>query len=94
MSDHSSNDNQSRPIGSRGTDAHGRAAMLLVETLIHVLIARSILTVADAVELVDDAVDVSRAIALEVGDHSQANDASVTLLMAISRSLRADLQRT
>lgn len=34
-------------------DAHGQAEMLLVESLIHGLIARSVISVADAVEIVE-----------------------------------------
>jgi hypothetical protein len=90
-----SNDNafaQGAPPGI--ADPHGHAALLLVETILHVLIAKSVVSVADAVELVDDAADVARTIAEEGADAHGAGGQSVTLLMTISRSLRADLPRS
>ena len=67
MTDETSNDNMRAYADARssGPDAHGQAAMLLVESLIQGLIARSVITVADAVELVDTAAEVTEALAAD-----------------------------
>lgn len=74
-------------------DAHGQAAMLLVESLVHGLIARRVLTVADAVEIVDVAAEVKIDTAGELGDLPANHRKSLYLLTAISGSLRLDLPR-
>lgn len=90
MSSEISNDNLDADA-VHGPDAHGHASILLVESLIHGLIARDVISVADAVEIVDTAVDVKTDIAGDLG-HSPANlRKSVGLLTAISVSLRRDL---
>ncbi|WP_404712253.1 hypothetical protein [Sphingomonas sp. MMS24-J13] len=86
------NDNDSARVGAGlpEPDAHGQAAMLLVESLIHGLVARSILSVEDAVEVVDVAAEVKADIAAELGDSPATMEKSLTLLQAISASLRRD----
>ncbi len=74
----------------RGPDAHGQAAMLLVESLIHGLIARRIITVANAVEIVDIAAEVKVEKADELGDSPANLRESLKLLEAISLSLDHD----
>ncbi len=74
-------------------DPHGHAAILLVESLIHGLIARKILTVTDAIEIVDTATEVSLDIAGDHGDGTEDLRKSVALLESISASLRQDLPR-
>lgn len=86
-----SNDNI--PISAnefRGPDAHGQAAMLLVESLIHGLIEGKVLSVDKAIEIVDVAAEVKTEIAAELGDSPATLRASLTLLRAISRSLEHD----
>ena len=77
-----------------GPDAHGQAAMLLVESLIHGLIARSVIKVEDAVEIVEIAAEVKEEIAVDLGDSPATMQKSLTLLGAISASLKVDLPRT
>jgi hypothetical protein len=86
------NDNHAYPATARPRepDAHGQAAMLLVESLIHGLIARSVITVADAVEIVDVAAEVKAEIASDLGDTPETMRHSLYLLAAISDSLRPD----
>ncbi len=79
---------QNRP---ESPDAHGQAAMLLVESLIHGLIARSVLSVAEAVEIVDVAAEVKREIAADLGDSPATMRKSLSLLRAISASLKLDI---
>ena len=74
-------------------NAHGHAAILLVESLIHGLIARDVLTVTDAVEIVDTATEVSVDIAGDRGSAAADVRTSVGLLEAISSSLSRDLPR-
>ena len=74
-----------------GPDAHGQAAMLLVESLIHGLIARDVITVADAVEIVDIASEVRADTAADGGESPLEQRISLDLLQAISASLGRDL---
>ena len=87
MPSETSNDNSD---AAHGPDAHGHAAMLLVESLVHGLIAREVITVADAVEIVDVAADVKVDVASELGDTPANLRRSLGLLTAISGSLRRD----
>ena len=72
-------------------DAHGQAAILLVESLIHGLIARDVITVADAVEIVDIASEVRADTADDGGESPAEQRKSLDLLQAISASLGRDL---
>lgn len=80
------NDNVPTP-----TDPHGRAAMLLSESLIHTLIAQSVLSVADAIEVVDTAVEVQQDAFDHLGDSHGTIQKTIVLLQAVSRSLSHDL---
>ena len=69
----------------------GIAAMLLLESLIHQLVSRSILSVGEAIEIVDVAAEVEREIAPDVTDGA-AMPRPATSLAAIANSLRYDLK--
>jgi hypothetical protein len=87
-----SNDND-RPTRSRrpqSPDAHGQAAMFLIESLLHSLIARSVISVADAVEIVEVAAEVKTDAAAELGDTPAELRRSLDLLASISASLAID----
>lgn len=73
------------------TDATGKAALLLVESLIHGLIAKQLMTVAEAIEIVDAATEVMIDGQAEAAEPSMTSKASVELLRSISASLRFDL---
>lgn len=75
----------------REPDAHGRAALLLVESLIHALIEKSVLTVGEAVEVLEIAVEVNTEIAADQEGTSAMTLKSLHLLEVIGRSLRTDL---
>lgn len=89
---HLANDND----GSRPTtppeipDAYGQAAMLLVESLIHALIGRSVIGVQEAIELVTIAIDAKMEIASDRGENDDAADRALALLTAIRHSLSHD----
>lgn len=72
---------------SREPDAHGQAAILLVESLLYGLLDRSIISVEEAVEIVDVAGDVKREYALEMGDSAETMVKSLELLDAIRASI-------
>lgn len=85
-----SKDNAERHA-SHTPDAHGQAALLLVESLIHGLIAQQVITVADAVEIVDVAAEVKADLGHDRGEPGDQLHQSLDLLVAISSSLRRDL---
>lgn len=58
MTDETSNGGTGVPLSAHDADAHGQAALLLVESLVHGLIARSVISVTEAVEIVDVAAEV------------------------------------
>ncbi len=69
-------------------DPHGQAALLLVESLIHALISRSVITAQEAVDLVEVAGDVATSLADERGETPDTKRRAMTLLAAIRTSLR------
>ena len=71
-------------------DAHGQAAMLLVESLIHGLIARSLISTEEAIEIVDIAAEVKVEVAAELGDSPETMRRSLALLDSISASLKLE----
>lgn len=94
MTDQISNDNQpARPRDVREPDAHGQAALFLLESLLHGLVARKVLAVADAVEIVTIAAEVKEAVAVDLGESEATLEKSLSLLGAIHASLRQDLPR-
>lgn len=88
----STNDNELSPAVSRkeGPAAHGQAALLLVESLIHILIARSVIGREDAIELVTVAIDVTTEISVDRGDSDETFERSIAPLSAIRQSLCID----
>lgn len=86
------NDNQSYPaaVMAHEPDAHGQAAMLLVESLIHGLVGRAVISASDAVEIVETAAEVKADIAADLGDSPQTLRRSLGMLNAIGDSLRLD----
>jgi hypothetical protein len=72
-------------------DGHGRAALLLVESLIHGLAERSILTVAEAVSIMETALDAQIAITDDAARPTSSMRQAGALLSALVESLRIDL---
>ena len=71
-------------------DAHGQAALLLTESLIHMLIERSVLTTGDAIEVVRIAAEVKLEVATAAGESNRRMQESLTLLGKIQSSFEAD----
>lgn len=77
------------PFATIMKDTQGAAALLLVESLIHGLVKRSILTVQEAVGIIDVAAEVERELDA-TGLGPPAGDFR-SLLTPIANSLRVDL---
>ena len=92
MTDRTFNDNDGvRHIGAlREPDAHGQAALLLVESLMHGLIERRVIDVDDAIEIVAVAAEVKEAVAADWGDTPETMHRSLALLGSIGASLRSE----
>lgn len=84
-----SNHNAVLPL--REPDAHGQAAMLLAESLIHGLIERKVLSVSDAIEIIEVATEVKSEVGPDMGDSPENLQKSINLPQAISASLRQDI---
>lgn len=76
---------------TRDADTHGKAAVLLVESLLHGLIEKKVLSVAEAVEIVDVATEVRTESGIELDEPPATLRASIKLLHDIGASLRFDL---
>ncbi|WP_127145418.1 hypothetical protein [Pelagibacterium montanilacus] len=75
----------------READAHGQAAMLLVECLLHRLIEKQVLSVEEAIDIIDVATEVKIETGTERGEMPATLQASIHLLQDISASLRFDV---
>jgi hypothetical protein len=86
------NDNEAYPATARAPepDAHGQAAMLLIESLIHGLVARSVISVEDAVVIVEIATEVKADVAADLGESADTMRRSIDILAAIGESIRLD----
>lgn len=89
MTDHI-NDNTLKTAAVPEPDAHGQAAFLLVESLIHGLIARGVVTNGTAIEIVETAREVKVEVASELGDSPATLRRSLVLLQNLSASLESD----
>ncbi len=69
---------------SHGTsDPHGQAALMLCESLVHVLVERGVISLRDALEAVDTAAEA------KLTTEGEAEPRSIALLRAIGASLGA-----
>lgn len=91
MVEPTTNDNGVRRDVGMDDEPNGEAALLLVESLLHGLIARGVISVEDAVEFVDIAAEVAEEIAGDAGDPVAKTAKALTLLSAIRASLEHDL---
>lgn len=89
MSD-DSNDNEGRPARPVEPDAHGQAALLLAESIIHALIEHGTLTVAQAAVVVQSAAEVKVEVATLSGESRQRMEESLALLGRIKASIWID----
>ena len=70
-------------------DAHGQASLLLVESLLHALVERGVLTSGEATTAVQVAMEVKQDLATHTGEATKVRDESLGLLAAIEQSFAA-----
>lgn len=71
-------------------DAHGQAALLLAESILHALVDTAVLTNAEAVAVVTNATEVKREVAAAAGESIGRMQQSVDLLERMTESFEAD----
>jgi len=71
-------------------DAHGQAALLLTESLIHMLVAQGGLTNTQAVEVVQIAAEVKVEVATAAGESTRRMGESLALLARMQTSFESD----
>ncbi|UAJ12557.1 hypothetical protein [Polymorphobacter megasporae] len=71
-------------------DAHGQAALLLAESILHALVDTSVLTNSEAINVVTNATEVKRALATAAGESSGRMQQSLDLLMRMTASFETD----
>jgi hypothetical protein len=74
-------------------DSNGHAAMLLVESLIHSLVAASVISLAQAINVVDIAADVNAEIIASQDDDAESFQQSLRILEQLESSLNRDVPR-
>ena len=71
-------------------DAHGQAALLLTESLVHMLVENRTLSNGQAIELIQIATDVKMEVAAASGESKARMNESLALLAKMSSSFAAD----
>lgn len=89
--------NENSPVTShddqdqKHSDSHGKAALLLVESLVHGLCEKTTLSTIEAVNITERAISVQHERATEAKAGEASMWRSHALLTAIASSLRADV---
>lgn len=78
------------PATTLEPDAHGQAALLLTESLLHMLVERNVLTNTEAVEVVQTSAEVKVEVATAAGESSKRMHESLTLLNKMQSSFESD----
>ncbi len=93
MANRSTSAMTSRSSGpSIGPDAHGQAALLLVESLLLELIERGVLSARDAIGVTLDASEVKNAVAHDGDESIEVANHSLLLIEKIAASLSVDVK--
>jgi len=71
-------------------DAHGQAALILAESILHMLVETRAVTLHQAIAAVQTATEVKADVAEEMGESSARMQHSLRLLTAIGHSLATD----
>ena len=84
---------QSRPAepAATGVDAHGQAAMLLIESLIHGLVKTSVMPVKTVVEVMEIALDAQAGLVEDAAQPSFSMYKAEEMLSTILEGMRMDL---
>jgi hypothetical protein len=89
----SSNDNYVAPAATPSPpDSHGQAALLLVESLIHGLIERSVITHQDGLDIIETAISVQGDVARAADGNPDPMWHAHSLLTRVAGSLEIDLR--
>jgi hypothetical protein len=83
-------DDNPRPLAIREPDAHGQAALLLTESLIHTLVENSTLTNVEAIELIRTAAEVKVEVATAAHESDRRMKESLALLSKMESSFKTD----
>ena len=78
------------PPGIVEPDAHGQAALLLTESLIHMLVEHGTITNTEAVEVVQTAAEVKVEVATLAGESAKRIKESLALLARMQSSFESD----
>ena len=79
-----------RPTAVHEPDAHGQAALLLTESLIHTLVENSTITNLEAIELIRIAAEVKVEVAMAAHESDGRMRASLALLSKMASSFGTD----
>jgi hypothetical protein len=71
-------------------DAHGQAALLLAESILHALVETKTLSLAEALSVIETTCEVKVEVAEREGESSRRMHESLGLLIAMSQSFAAD----
>lgn len=82
--------NRVREASRPDPDAHGQASLLIVESLLHGMIEKRLLTVEEAVEIMTAACEVKEEIASESVESVDTAEHSLDLIARITASLKID----
>lgn len=82
--------NRVRAASRPDPDAHGQASLLIVESLLHGMIEKRLLTVEEAVEIMTSACEVKEEIASQSIESDDAAEHSLNLIARITASLKID----
>ena len=80
--------NRLRAAARPDPDAHGQASLLIVESLLHGMLEKGLLTVEDAVEIMTAACEVKEEIASDAVESDDAAQHSLDLIARITESLK------
>lgn len=72
-------------------DAHGQAALILAESILHMLIETNTFTRSEALQTVRTAAEVKVDVAAEIGESTGRMEQSLALIASIAQSLETDL---
>lgn len=73
-------------------DAHGQAALLLAESILHALVESKTLTLDAALSVIETTCEVKVEVAEQAGESKGRMEASLALLQAISASFAVDAE--
>lgn len=75
-------------------DAHGQAALLLAESILHALVETQTLTIDTALSVIKTTCEVKREVAENTGESDGRMQESLALLEAIASSFAVDAQES